>query len=246
MQQLNRPTAALVFIWIWAYRLNFLASLHRPPWQDPSSSCTFFFTQVSFNVRNRPTTVINEPNDERHLGRKTKRQHQILFDSCRKNAMPLNVLGIHLAGNREKSGTLQPYTNQTLVFSYLPPVEFDTRSSTNRQSQVSGNASPRHNIKLWQELRVSPTILLREERLLETLCRLPSPLISHPTGPVSIPLYPETYRHPTYKTPFPLLWHAYCMSRVLAPRCTTRRPSTTVQRSSGATKHSPLKCVERQ
>ena len=162
------------------------------------------------------------------------------------HALPLDVLGIHLAGTREKSGNLQPYTNHALVFSYLPPVEFDTRSSPNRQSQVWGNASPRHHIKLWQQLRVSPKILLQEKRLLETLCRLPCPRILHPTRPVSIPLYPETYRHPTCKAPFPFLWHAYCMSLVLAPRCTTRRPSTTAQRSSAATKHSPLKCPEPQ
>jgi len=157
----------------------------------PITNLHFFFTQVSCNVRNRPLTIINEPYDERHLGRKTKRQHQILFDSCLNHALPLDVLGIHLAGTREKSGNLQPYTNHALVFSYLPPVEFDTRSSPNWESKVWGNASPRHHIKLWRQLRVSPKILLQEERLLNTLRRLTSPLISHPTGPVSIPLYPE-------------------------------------------------------
>ena len=139
-----------------------------------------------------PSPSWNEPHKERYLCWKTKRQHQILCDSCRNHDLPLDVLGIHLAGTREKSGNLQLYTNHTIVFSYLSPVEFDTRLSPNRQSQVWENSSPRHCIKLWQQLHVFPTMLLQEERLLETLCRLTSPRISHPTGPVSIPLYPET------------------------------------------------------
>jgi hypothetical protein len=50
MQQSNRPTAVLTFIWIWVYGMNILAFLRRPTRQNPSSTWTFFFTQVSCNV----------------------------------------------------------------------------------------------------------------------------------------------------------------------------------------------------
>jgi hypothetical protein len=62
--------------------------------------------QVSCNILNRPITTINEPYDEKHLSPKTKRQYQILFDSCSNHAVTLDVLGIHLAGTREKYGNL--------------------------------------------------------------------------------------------------------------------------------------------
>ena len=162
MQQLYRPTAILTFIWIWAYKWNFLAFLRRKTWQNPSSTCTIF-TQVSRSSTKPPHTTINEPYNGKHLGGKTRGQHQVLFDSCRNHVLLLDVIGIHLAGTREKSDNLQTYTNHTNVFSHLPPVEFGTRSPPNRQIQVWGNASPRHYIKLWQRLRVFPALLPQEK-----------------------------------------------------------------------------------